>query len=102
MRRSGIGHPRPSPRRPAPRPHCHPRCPPDAPRGQTEQVSVNAIKDLLDVAGIPGDIPEKYFVTVSGFPPEQNDSFSNSSREFVGSVPQGGGGGGKPRNITEV
>ena len=23
------------------------------PRGQTEQVSVNAIKDLLDVAGIP-------------------------------------------------
>ena len=67
-------------------------------RGGTEP----GYHDNLDVAGIPGDIPEKYFVTVSGFPPEQNDSFSNSSREFVGSVPQGGGGGGKPRNITEV
>ena len=54
-----------------------------------------------EVAGIPGDIPEKYFVTVSGFPPEHNDSFSNLSRDFVGSAPQGGGGG-KPRNITEV
>ena len=67
-------------------------------RGGTEP----GYHDNLDVAGIPGDIPEKYFVTVSGFPPEQNDSFSNSSREFVGNVPQGGSGGGKPRNITEV
>ena len=54
-----------------------------------------------EVAGIPGDIPEKYFVTVSGFPPEHNDSFSNLSRDFVGNAPQAGGGG-KPRNITEV
>ena len=51
--------------------------------------------DTMEVVGGVAEIPEKYFVTVSGFPPDNtNDSFSSSSREVAGTS--------KPRNITEV
>ena len=49
------------------------------------------VADTMEVAGVR-EIPEKYFVTVSGFP-DSHDSFSTSSRELAGN---------KPRNITEV
>jgi len=52
-------------------------------------------EDGLEVGGVEvEDIPEKYFVTVSGFPPDQSqDTFTDSNRDFVVN---------KPRNITEV